>query len=77
MARFLVDYPAGVVPGTPQGKALRTPKYSRPVSKLKKALYGHPDAGTLWETHCHLRLLKNGFNPITHRAIIIPDWPLC
>ena len=29
----------------------RTPKYDKPVVILKKALYGHPDAGTYWEMH--------------------------
>ena len=28
-------------------------KYRRPVCRLVKALYGHPDAGTMWEQHCH------------------------
>ena len=27
-------------------------KYRRPVVPLRKALYGHPDAGTFWEQHC-------------------------
>jgi hypothetical protein len=28
-----------------------TPKYQRPVVRLLRALYGHPDAGTFWEKH--------------------------
>ena len=45
-------------------------KYHRPVVQLKKALYGHPDAGTMWEKHCHKRCLHVGFEPI-------PNWPSC
>ena len=28
------------------------PLYDQPVVRLKKALYGHPDAGTYCEQHC-------------------------
>lgn len=31
---------------------------------LKKALYGHPDAGTFWEHHCDSCLRRGGFEPI-------------
>ena len=44
--------------------------WARPVVKLKKALYGHPDSGTMWEKHCHKRCLRVGFEPI-------PNWPSC
>ena len=27
-------------------------KFRRPVVRLVKALYGHPDSGTMWEQHC-------------------------
>ena len=27
-------------------------KFCRPVVRLVKALYGHPDSGTMWEQHC-------------------------
>ena len=32
-------------------------KFDKPVVRLRKALYGHPDSGTYWEQHCdaHLR----------------------
>ena len=46
------------------------PKYVKPVFRLYKALYGHPDSGTMWEQHCHQRLLKIGFKPV-------PEWPSC
>ena len=45
-------------------------KYSRPVVKLRIALYGHPDSGGLWEQHCESQLKAVGF--------IMPDpegWP--
>ena len=47
-----------------------TPKYKRPVVRLLKALYGHPDAGTFWEGHCDKALQKQGFKPI-------PNWGSC
>jgi len=42
----------------------------RLVVKLDKALYGHPDSGTMWEKHCDSELLAQGFVPIEH-------WPSC
>ena len=51
---------------TPEGK----PKYTRPSVRLRKALYGHPDAGTCWERYCDRCVLSQGFEPI-------PDWPSC
>ena len=44
-------------------------KYRRPVCRLVKALYGHPDAGTMWEQHCHTAVQKVGFKPIGD------EWP--
>ena len=38
-----------------------------PVCRLRKALYGHPDAGGYWEKHCEKHLRKCGFVPV-------PDW---
>ena len=43
--------------------------YRRPVVRLIKALYGHPDAGTMWEKHCDQAVTKLGFVPIG------PNWP--
>ena len=34
--------------------------FRRPVCRLVKALYGHPDAGTMWEQHCHNGVQKVG-----------------
>ena len=42
----------------------------RPVVRMDKALYGHPDAGALWERHCHKVLLGLGFKPV-------PNWGTC
>ena len=36
----------------------------RPVCRLKKALYGHPDSGTYWEMHCDKSLAKVGFEKV-------------
>ena len=41
----------------------------RPVCRLVKALYGHPDAGTMWEQHCHNGVQKVGFRPVGD------EWP--
>ena len=43
--------------------------FRRPVVRLIKALYGHPDAGTMWEKHCDQAVKKLGFVPIG------PNWP--
>ena len=36
----------------------------RPVCRLVKALYGHPDAGGYWEEHCDAILKHHKFQPI-------------
>ena len=38
---------------------------------MKKALYGHPDAGTFWEKHCDERVQAAGFSPVSQ------EWPSC
>ena len=43
----------------------------RPVRRLLKALYGHPDAGTYWEQKCDAHAQAVGFVPIG------PEWPSC
>ena len=35
----------------------------RPAERLLCALHGHPDAGTLWETHCDKAVREVGFVP--------------
>lgn len=32
--------------------------YDQPVIPLMRALYGHPDAGTIWEQHCDAVIVK-------------------
>ena len=44
--------------------------YIRPVVRLVRALYGHPDSGTFWEKHCDKELKKVGFDAID-------NWPSC
>ena len=39
----------------------------KPVFRLKRALYGHPDSGGCWERHCERHLLAIGFQQI-------PEW---
>ncbi|MFM7987907.1 MAG: hypothetical protein ACKPKO_52200, partial [Candidatus Fonsibacter sp.] len=48
------------------------PQLRRPVCRMKKkALYGHPDAGTYWEHKCDAHVQSVGFAPIG------PAWPSC
>ena len=42
-------------------------EYYEPVCILRLALYGHPDAGGYWESHCEEHLTSVGFVPV-------PDW---
>ena len=44
-------------------------KFRRPVVRLDKALYGHPDSGTMWEQHCDKKVQEIGFKPIGE------EWP--
>ena len=39
-------------------------KFRRPCVRMVKALYGHPDAGTFWEEHCHKGVTAVGFEPV-------------
>ena len=39
-------------------------KFTDPVVILEKALYGHPDAGGLWERKAEAHLQSEGFVPI-------------
>ena len=43
--------------------------FRRPVVRLVKALYGHPDAGTMWEQHCDTSCRSVGFKPVGE------EWP--
>ena len=43
----------------------------QPVYPQKKALYGHPDAGTFWEEKCDQHVRKVGFEPVGE------EWPSC
>ena len=45
--------------------------FKRPVCRLKRALYGHPDAGTMWEDYADEHVRKIGFEPLG------PEWPSC
>ena len=49
----------------PENRAKKgLPPLRRPVVRLLRALYGHPDSGTLWEKHCDKALQAQGFSPI-------------
>ena len=36
----------------PKARTAKMGGFRRPVVKLLRALYGHPDSGTMWEQHC-------------------------
>ena len=44
-------------------------KFRRPVVRLDKALYGHPDSGTMWEKHCGTSVRELDFIPVGE------EWP--
>eukprot|EP00435_Cladocopium_sp_Y103_P031652 s4552_g8.t1 len=44
-------------------------KFRRPVVLLVKALYGHPDSGTMWEQHCDRKVKELDFIPVGE------EWP--
>ena len=44
-------------------------KFRRPVVRLVKALYGHPDSGTMWEQHCDRKVRELHFIPVGE------EWP--
>ena len=44
-------------------------KLRDPVCLLKRALYGHPDAGSCWEVFAEEKIRSVGFEPI-------PNWPV-
>ncbi len=41
----------------------------KPVCRLRKALYGHPDAETFWEDKCEAHLKTEGFRAVGS------EWP--
>ena len=43
----------------------------KPVYRLRKALYGHPDSGTFWEKKFDLHAKSVGFEPVG------TEWPSC
>ena len=45
--RFFVELPPEAWPSW-----VKLQDYRRPVVRLRQALYGHPDSGTMWEQHC-------------------------
>ena len=44
-------------------------KFRRPVVRLIRALYGHPDSGTMWEQHCDRKVRELDFLPVGE------EWP--
>ena len=57
------------LPWEARTEGMKKSKWVRPVVRLTKALYGHPDSGTFWEDHCDKESRKVGFKPIG------PTWP--
>ena len=62
--RFFVELPPEAWP-----KWVNLQDYRRPVVRLRKALYGHPDSGTMWEQHCDKAVKEVGF------VAVGPEWP--
>ena len=48
----------------PEARTAKTGGFRRPVVKLLRALYGHPDSGTMWEQHCDTHVKSVGFAPV-------------
>ena len=46
-------------------------KINRPVFRLRRALYGHPEAGAYWEEKVDKHLKAVGFETLN------PEWPSC
>ena len=55
----------------PEERPASWSKFRKPVVRLRKALYGHPDSGTYWEKHCDAHVKKVGFSPVSE------EWPSC
>ena len=62
--RFFVELPSEAWPSW-----VNLQEYRRPVVRLRKALYGHPDSGTMWEQHCDKAVKEVGF------VAVGPEWP--
>ena len=45
----------------------RARSMQQPVVRLVRAIYGHPRAGSDWEAHLRLQLLKAGWQPIANQ----------
>ena len=62
--RFFVELPPEAWPSW-----VKLQDYRRPVVRLRKALYGHPDLGNMWEQHCDKAVKEVGF------VAVGPEWP--
>ena len=50
------------------------PKFADPVVRLRKALYGHPEAGALWEKHLKRILVELGWTALdSHPGFFVHD----
>ena len=59
------------LPRDPWPKSWEGKGFIRPVCRLCKALYGHPDYGSYWEDHCDKHVRSEGVEPIGEH------WPSC
>ena len=48
-----------------------TPVYDRPVVRMLRTLYGHPDSGTLWEKHSFNHLISVGFEKVPKLSLVV------
>ena len=55
----------------PEARPESWSRFERPVVPLLRALYGHPDSGTMWEVHCNNHVTSVGFQAVGE------EWPSC
>ena len=55
----------------PEARPASVGHFKKPVVPLLRALYGHPDSGTMWELHCDKHVKSVGFKPVGE------EWQSC
>ena len=55
----------------PEARPKSWDRFKKPVVPLLRALYGHPDSGTMWEVHCDTHVQSVGFK------LVGEEWQSC
>ena len=55
----------------PEARPASWSRFKKPVVPLLRALYGHPDSGTMWEVHCDTHIKSVGFK------LVGEEWQSC